>query len=503
VSDTPIDAQTLKDLPQGALETLLSTARAETGAAVAFVALYRADGSFAITTSMEEDASWEGNALASLARSIWLDPDLTVGKVLVSSARVDGGRMKRRQAHVASVVLSDAATSDLEWGLLSIIAHHDHKFGDEQVERIVALSKNLAAYLSARERMIDDLMDVVHEELADSATEPADAGSENPDIEHFISQAEHDDDVDSLRARALEEETRPSGDEVTIDPDLEQIIDSRRVVSDEEMRIEFEELSARVGTNGVRDVPVRTVADEPHDEVHIIPSQPHHEVDEDDGRADASDEAEVADVADGAEGTDAPVVTDEAVVADIADIDDGMEVTEVAHVEDIDDEAVPDELPSRANASLDAESDESPVSPIPNLMIRVAEPGVIAHIADAMDAIGESVEYVALIHLKIAYDDTATTVPTEAARVLVAQSIKECVRFEDKVSRVGENSFVVVARLRPGSPEPAFIERRLVKAARRATGWSDSGPSFRTDHLVVDSDSIDDPEVVLLALLHP
>jgi hypothetical protein len=136
-------------------------------------------------------------------------------------------------------------------------------------------------------------------------------------------------------------------------------------------------------------------------------------------------------------------------------------------------------------------------------MIRVAEPGVIAHIADAMDAIGESVEYVALIHLKIAYDDTATTVPTEAARVLVAQSIKDCVRFEDKVSRVGENSFVVVARLRPGSPEPAFIERRLVKAARRATGWNESGPTFRTDHLVVDSDSIDDPEVVLLALLHP
>ena len=70
MTDHPIDAQTLKDLPQGALETLLSTARAETGAAVAFVALYRADGSFAITTSMDEDARWEGHALASLARSI-------------------------------------------------------------------------------------------------------------------------------------------------------------------------------------------------------------------------------------------------------------------------------------------------------------------------------------------------------------------------------------------------------------------------------------------------
>jgi hypothetical protein len=506
MSDTPIDAQTLKDLPQGALETLLSTARAETGAAVAFVALYRADGSFAITTSMEEDASWEGNALASLARSIWLDPDLTVGKVLVSSARVDGGRMKRRQAHVASVVLSDAATSDLEWGLLSIIAHHDHKFSDEQVERIVALSKNLAAYLSARERMIDDLMDVVHEELIDAPSAPEDAGDNGPNIEDLITQPEPDDDVDS-RASALEEQTRPSGEEQLVNPDLEEIIDSRRVVSDEEMRIEFEELSARIGSNGVRDVPARTVADEPNDEVHIIPSHPHHEDDgDDDGLEDVAVHAEVPDEVDAAEDVDAAAVTNIEVIADIediADIDDGMEVIEVAHVEDIDDEAVHAELPARVRDTADVESDETPLSPVPNLMIRVAEPGVIAHIADAMDAIGESVEYVALIHVKIAYDDTATTVPTEAARVLVAQSIKECVRFEDKVSRVGENSFVVVARLRPGSPEPAFIERRLVKAARRATGWSENGPSFRTDHLMVDSDSIDDPEVVLLALLHP
>jgi hypothetical protein len=471
MSDTPIDAQTLKDLPQGALETLLSTARAETGAAVAFVALYRADGSFAITTSMDENASWEGTALASLARSIWLDPDLAVGKVLVSSARMEGGRMKRRQAHVASVVLSDAATSDLEWGLLSIIAHHDHKFGDEQVDRIVALSKNLAAYLSARERMIDDLMDVVHEESPDSPATPAGAGDRGPNVEDLITQTEHDDDVDSLRARALEEQTRPPVSEEEVEPGLEDIIDARREVSDEEMRIEFEELSARAGTNGIRDVPARTVGAEPNDEVRVIPTQPRDDV-----------PPAVADIAGGADEDEDDDMTDD---------------------DDIEEAAVQPPRTARSEATSAEADEEAPLSPIPNLTMQVAEPGVIAHIADAMDAIGDSVEYVALIHLKIAYDDTATIVPTEAARVLVAQSIKECVRFEDKVSRVGENSFVVVARLRPGSPEPAFIERRLVKAARRATGWNDNGPTFRADHLVVDSDSIDDPEDVLLALLHP
>ena len=218
--------------------------------------------------------------------------------------------------------------------------------------------------------------------------------------------------------------------------------------------MEFEDLAARLGTNGVRDVPVRTVGDEPNDEVHIIPSQPR----------DGSDEAE--------------------------------------EIEEVD---MSDEVHARMASQdrpLDDEDDDFEVVPMSELTIQVTEPGLVEQIGDAMDAIGKSVETVALIHLKIAYDDTAAIVPTEAARMLVAQSIRECVRYDDNVSRVGENSFVVVARLRPGSPKPSAIEKRLTKAARRATGWTDSGPSFRTDHLVVDSDSIDDPEDVLLSLLH-
>jgi|GEM_PF-2531371 len=460
MADFPIDAQTLKDLPQGALETLLSTARAETGAVVAFVALYRSDGSFAITTSMEEDAPWEGSSLASLARSIWLDPDLTVGKVLVSSARVEGGRMKRRQAHVASVVLSDAATSDLEWGLLSIIAPTDGKFGDEQVDRIVALSKNLAAYLSARERMIDDLMDAVDEESvtppttrATSATRTTEQ-SKDPDLEDLISETARDDDLGVDRFEADRAGAPREMHELHDEPDNEDDISTPHIGSaEEEMDMEFEDLAARLGTNGVRDVPVRTVGDEPNDEVHIIPTQPR----------DGSEEAE-----------------------EIEEVDMSDEV----HAR-----------MARQERPLDDEDDDFEVVPMSELTIQVTEPGLVEQIGDAMDAIGKSVETVALIHLKIAYDDTAAIVPTEAARMLVAQSIRECVRYDDNVSRVGENSFVVVARLRPGSPKPSAIEKRLTKAARRATGWTDTGPSFRTDHLVVDSDSIDDPEDVLLSLL--
>jgi hypothetical protein len=464
MTDTPIDAQTLKDLPQGALETLLSTARAETGAAVAFVALYRADGSFAITTSMEEEAAWEGRSLASLARSIWLDPDLSVGKVLVSSARVESGRIKRRQAQVASVVLSDSATSDLEWGLLSIIAHTDRQFSEEQVGRITALSGNLAAYLSARERMINDLMDVVHDEMAKEPASSTVDGQEEPALEDLIIQTVGDEAVGPPAAPRDEEEF---SSDTQAPPDgadgQEGITTPRTWVIDDGMQSEIDQLGVHGGNNGANEVPVRTVGDEPEDEVHVLPTQPVNEI-----PSPARDQP-------GKPGK-------------------GSKRPKVVRNEDI--------SPEVEEPDVD-EADEEPSEPrAPELTMQVVDPGLIAHIGDAMDSIGDSVESVVLIHLRISYEDTAAIVPTEAARVLVAKSTKECVRYDDYVARVGENSFVVVARLRPGSPRPSFIEKRLLKAARKATGWSDSGPTFRTEHLVVEPDGIDDPEDVLLALLH-
>jgi hypothetical protein len=504
MAETPIDAQTLKDLPQGAMETLLSTARAETGAAVAFVALYRADGSFAITTSMEDDVPWEGRSLASLARSIWLDPDLSVGKVLVSSARIEGGRMKRRQAHVASVVLSDSTTSDLEWGLLSIIAHNDRKFTEQQVDRIVALSKNLATYLSARERMIDGLMDAVRDDLGKPSTTAAGPGEIPIGLEEMMGESALEKEAGTPRSRAVEAEklaaaggavaepeTQPepepeveatgeTGEVGDIDGDASaaaEVGDEAEVgdvagpgdeaALDDQMQTQFEDLAARAGTNGVHDTPARTFREQLDDGISAV-----------DGTDDVKDEDAVTNAKGG------------------TDVQGATDVTEAT---DMDEELA--EMTQNKAGTAAAAVDETP----PALTIQVGEPGLVSYIGDAMDAIGEGVESVALIHLKITYDDTLGVVPTEAARVLVAQSIKNCVRYEDKVARVGENSYVIVARLRPGSPKPDVIEARMVTSAQTATGWGDggTGPSFRTDHLVVDPESIDDPEDVLLSLLHP
>ena len=315
-------------------------------------------------------------------------------------------------------------------------------------------------------------MDVVGDEPTNGRTTSASEDEEGPDLEELIVQSLGDDEVSPPSPPAIDDEEDDEGDdessseveELHIAPGLPENTGAPRTwVVDEEIQSEVVELGATTLNNGVNDSPVRTVGDEPDDEIHVIPTQP-------------------------AAGVGTPYG------GESGKLGEAMKRPKVMRSEDI--------APEVEELEVD-EADEEPSEPrAPELTMQVVDPGLIAHIGDAMDAIGESVESVVLIHLKIAYQDTAPIVPTEAARVLVAQSTKECVRYDDYVARVGENSFVIVARLRPGSPEPAFIEKRLMKAARKATGWADDGPTFRTEHLVVEPDGIDDPEDVLLTLLH-
>ena len=206
-----------------------------------------------------------------MARSIWLDPDLTVGKVLVSTARVESGRTKRRQSHVASVVLSDAATSDLEWGLLSIIAPNERKFTDDQVERIVALSKNLAAYLSARERMIDDLMETVHDEVPEPTGAPRLEG-DDAELEDFILENVRDEEI--LAARAWSGDTEPDADLGVLDRTDDDFPAAEVPAADEDLQADLQDLIVRAGNNGNHETPVRTVHEETNDDIHVITPTP-------------------------------------------------------------------------------------------------------------------------------------------------------------------------------------------------------------------------------------
>jgi hypothetical protein len=161
VTNSVIDMDTLPDQTHGAMEELLKTASTETGAAVAFVALYRADGSFHIITSSDGRPPWGQRAFASLARSLWLDPGLNDDGVLVSNSRVEQGRLRRRQANVATAILVDTAVSDAEWGIFSIVAHDRETFTDRHLDLISSLAKRVTSYLSAREQVISSLDEIV------------------------------------------------------------------------------------------------------------------------------------------------------------------------------------------------------------------------------------------------------------------------------------------------------------------------------------------------------
>ena len=110
--------------------------------------------------------------------------------------------------------------------------------------------------------MIDDLMDAVDE---DSVTPPARSAAsaapttgqgKGPDLEDLISDIGRDDDVGVDRFEADRAGASREMHELHHEPDDEDDISTPHIGSaDEEMDMEFEDLAARLGTNGVRDVP--------------------------------------------------------------------------------------------------------------------------------------------------------------------------------------------------------------------------------------------------------
>ena len=69
----------------GGVGHLLRMAKTQCGVSLAFAALRKADGGFAIATfpSLTSDPSWSVEAIDELVRQTWEDPHLSGGSVLV------------------------------------------------------------------------------------------------------------------------------------------------------------------------------------------------------------------------------------------------------------------------------------------------------------------------------------------------------------------------------------------------------------------------------------
>jgi GGDEF domain-containing protein len=151
-------------------------AKTQCGVSLAFAALRKTDGGFAIATfpSLTADPSWSVEAIDELVRQTWEDPHLTGGTVLVRSGRVLKGMWTGQGHHIklAAAALSDPEAPDHPWGLLCVAEPLAGHFEQDQLNLLGNLAGRLTSYLRARQQVLDGAATVTPQ-AAPAAPAPA------------------------------------------------------------------------------------------------------------------------------------------------------------------------------------------------------------------------------------------------------------------------------------------------------------------------------------------
>ncbi len=143
----------------GGVGHLLRMAKTQCGVTMAFAALRKSDGGFAIATfpTLTADPTWSVEAIDELVRQTWDDPNLSGGSVLVRSGRVLKGMWTGQAHHIklAAAALSDPDSPEHPWGLLCVAEPLAGHFEQDQLNLLGGLSVRLTAYLRARQQVLE------------------------------------------------------------------------------------------------------------------------------------------------------------------------------------------------------------------------------------------------------------------------------------------------------------------------------------------------------------
>ncbi len=155
-----MESVTMEKSSHGGVVNLLRMAKTQCGAGIAFAALRKSDGHFAIATfpGLAIDSAWDIEAIDELVRQAWADPHLSGGKVLVRSGRVVAGRWPEEGGPVKLAVapLSDFGSLDRPWGLLCVADPVSGQFGQEHLDLLGTMAVRLTSYLRARQEVLDE-----------------------------------------------------------------------------------------------------------------------------------------------------------------------------------------------------------------------------------------------------------------------------------------------------------------------------------------------------------
>jgi GGDEF domain-containing protein len=175
VSTTMTGDQGSANGAHGGVGHLLRMAKTQCGGSLAFAALRKPDGGFAIATfpTLTAEPTWTIESVDELVRQTWEDPHLTGGTVLVRSARVLRSMWTGQGHHIklAVAALSDPDAPQHPWGLLCVAEPLAGHFEQDQLKLLAALAGRLTSYLRARQRVLEGGLSAP-EDLARAATPP-------------------------------------------------------------------------------------------------------------------------------------------------------------------------------------------------------------------------------------------------------------------------------------------------------------------------------------------
>jgi len=159
VSTTMTDDHGSTNGAHGGVGHLLRMAKTQCGVSLAFAALRKSDGGFAIATfpTLAADPTWSVDAIDELVRQTWEDPHLTGGSVLVRSGRVLKGMWTGQGHHIklAAAALSDPEAPEHPWGLLCVAEPLAGHFEQDQLNLLGNLAVRLTSYLRARQQVLE------------------------------------------------------------------------------------------------------------------------------------------------------------------------------------------------------------------------------------------------------------------------------------------------------------------------------------------------------------
>jgi hypothetical protein len=411
----------------GGVGHLLRMAKTQCGVTMAFAALRKPDGGFAIATfpSLSADPSWTVEAIDELVSQTWEDPNLSSGSILVRSGRVLRGMWTGQGHHVklATAALSDPGTPERPWGLLCVAEPVAGHFEQEQLIVLAALALRLTSYLRARQEVLEGALGfedagIDHETPADpsvrgvpeaTATVAAHLIDDQPPSAPPIS--------DVLRDVELEDETSW----------VEETIGTEPPESVTELPSRWEDLTPPVDAGDERWEPLDLSDDETG-----APVSPPAEAGEDQASASsASFEPDPEQAAQPPRAAHAAFGTREAPVP----------VAEFFTSE------TPGDL-----ALLLAPDRVTGLAGLPTLMSRLSSS--LTHVTNYEGSVG-----VILIDVS-PVDDTVD----EEIALMVAGRLTNRVRERDLVARIGPSLFAVMVDLRPGAVDLETIRQRTVSS---------------------------------------